>query len=245
MLRFFRRIRQQLLTQNKFSKYMLYAIGEILLVVIGILIALQLDTWKNESRDRERETYYLNSIKTSIELSQHELDRVINDAQLISSSADTLFLLLTHQNHELLQGKFLDSLLFTSTDYSEISLNDGGIQEVLNTGSLDIIKNDRIRIIMASWDERIHKIRKFEEESVYLGRDYTKFLDSYVNFSRWVLDSPSVVIPEKRKQLLADPLLRNYLGRIAGVHGGMYNRYTEEKNLLDSLNTLIDRHLME
>ncbi len=42
MLRFFRQIRQRLLTDHKFSKYLLYAIGEILLVVIGILIALQI-----------------------------------------------------------------------------------------------------------------------------------------------------------------------------------------------------------
>ena len=54
MLRFFRQIRQRLLTDNppdrasragKFSKYLLYAVGEILLVVIGILIALQIDSW--------------------------------------------------------------------------------------------------------------------------------------------------------------------------------------------------------
>jgi len=43
MIKFFRKIRQQLLTENKFSKYLLYAIGEIVLVVIGILIALQID----------------------------------------------------------------------------------------------------------------------------------------------------------------------------------------------------------
>ena len=45
MLKFFRKIRQQLLSENKFSKYLLYAIGEIILVVIGILIALQLNMW--------------------------------------------------------------------------------------------------------------------------------------------------------------------------------------------------------
>ena len=48
MLRFFRQIRQRLLTDNKFSKYLLYAIGEILLVVIGILIAIQVDNWNEE-----------------------------------------------------------------------------------------------------------------------------------------------------------------------------------------------------
>src|SRR5210317_1876116 len=54
MLRFFRQIRQRLLTDNKFSKYLLYAVGEILLVVIGILIALQVNNW-NEARKRDKD----------------------------------------------------------------------------------------------------------------------------------------------------------------------------------------------
>ena len=49
MIKFFRKIRQQLLSQNKLSKYLFYAIGEILLVVIGILIALQINNW-NQNR---------------------------------------------------------------------------------------------------------------------------------------------------------------------------------------------------
>ena len=48
MIKFFRRIRQQLLSENKFSKYLLYAIGEVVLVVIGILIALQINNWNEE-----------------------------------------------------------------------------------------------------------------------------------------------------------------------------------------------------
>ena len=68
MIRFFRQIRQQLLTDNppdkasragKFSKYLLYAVGEILLVVIGILIALQVNNWNEERKSilNEREVY--------------------------------------------------------------------------------------------------------------------------------------------------------------------------------------------
>ncbi len=49
MIKFFRKIRQKLLSENKFSKYLIYAIGEIVLVVIGILIALQINNW-NEGR---------------------------------------------------------------------------------------------------------------------------------------------------------------------------------------------------
>jgi len=111
MIKFFRQIRQKLLRENRFSRYLLYAIGEILLVVIGILIALQINTWNEDRKNLEKENYYLNSIKSSIKLSQSELDRVITDAQHISSSADTLFLLLAHKNYDQLNGIFIDSLL--------------------------------------------------------------------------------------------------------------------------------------
>tara|TARA_R110002072_G_scaffold14272_4_gene59494 strand:- start:1111 stop:1833 length:723 start_codon:yes stop_codon:yes gene_type:complete len=53
MIKFFRKIRQRLLTENKFSKYLIYAIGEIVLVVIGILIALQINNW-NEKRQQKQ-----------------------------------------------------------------------------------------------------------------------------------------------------------------------------------------------
>ena len=60
MIKFFRRIRQKLLSENKFSKYLIYAIGEIILVVIGILIALQINNW-NEGRKLQNEiNIYLN-----------------------------------------------------------------------------------------------------------------------------------------------------------------------------------------
>ena len=54
MIKFFRKIRQNLLTENKFSKYLIYAIGEIILVVIGILIALGTNNWNNEKQEKNK-----------------------------------------------------------------------------------------------------------------------------------------------------------------------------------------------
>lgn len=54
MLRFFRQLRQNLLTENRVSKYLLYAIGEVVLVVVGILIALQINNW-NEAKIKRAE----------------------------------------------------------------------------------------------------------------------------------------------------------------------------------------------
>ncbi len=62
MIKFFRKIRQQLLTENKFSKYLIYAIGEILLVVIGILIALQINNWNEGEKEKKLEDESLRKI---------------------------------------------------------------------------------------------------------------------------------------------------------------------------------------
>jgi hypothetical protein len=66
MIKFFRKIRQNLLMENKTGKYFKYAIGEILLVVIGIIIALQLNNW-NESRNLSyKEIISLKALKSEL-----------------------------------------------------------------------------------------------------------------------------------------------------------------------------------
>ena len=59
MIKFFRHIRQSLIKQNNMGKYFKYAIGEILLVVIGILIALQINNWSQQNQDRKEEQFML------------------------------------------------------------------------------------------------------------------------------------------------------------------------------------------
>lgn len=66
MIRFFRKIRQTLFVQNQFAKYLLYASGEIILVVIGILIALQVNNWNEFKKTQEFETKILKEINLSL-----------------------------------------------------------------------------------------------------------------------------------------------------------------------------------
>ena len=67
MIGFFRKIRKKLADDNKPMKYMRYAIGEILLVVIGILIALQINTWNTSRIDKNEEERYLNRLVVDLE----------------------------------------------------------------------------------------------------------------------------------------------------------------------------------
>ena len=90
MLRFFRQIRQRLLTDNKTGKYLLYAIGEILLVVIGILIALQIDNWNESRKTRVVEIELLKTIKSDLESTLSDVQDDY-DAHLSSQESGTKF----------------------------------------------------------------------------------------------------------------------------------------------------------
>ena len=74
MIKFFRRIRKNLLMENKTGKYLKYAVGEIVLVVIGILIALQINTWKKNNDKRVQEITILKNIQEDISLDTLDLD---------------------------------------------------------------------------------------------------------------------------------------------------------------------------
>jgi sensor domain CHASE-containing protein len=67
MIKFFRKIRQKTLTENKFGKYLTYAIGEIILVVIGILIALQINNANDNSKLKQQTKTYEKILITELE----------------------------------------------------------------------------------------------------------------------------------------------------------------------------------
>ncbi len=98
MIKFFRRIRQRLLTENKFSKYLLYAIGEIILVVIGIMIALGINNWNEERNLNLVGVQFLKDIQVDLKKDLRLADSIITiNKQSFSliSSIDSVF----HRKH--------------------------------------------------------------------------------------------------------------------------------------------------
>jgi len=121
MLKFFRKIRRQLLSENSFSKYLLYAIGEILLVVIGILIALQINNWNETKKDRQQEQQILAAIldnlvedETNLDYAtqnfvnaQRAIERIIFPTQVPKDSLTYLFFQAYHfENYVPIRAAF-------------------------------------------------------------------------------------------------------------------------------------------
>ncbi|WP_375324001.1 DUF6090 family protein [Flagellimonas sp. GZD32] len=74
MIKFFRKIRLRLLSENKFSKYLVYAVGEIILVVIGILIALQINNWNEKRKARIVEANFFEDVLQDLKKDQDRLE---------------------------------------------------------------------------------------------------------------------------------------------------------------------------
>lgn len=77
MIKFFRKIRKQLLKEKKFWNYLVYAIGEIVLVVIGILIALWINNYNENIVKQDKEQIYLVGLKSEFQISKIKLEELI------------------------------------------------------------------------------------------------------------------------------------------------------------------------
>lgn len=78
MLHFFRKIRKELLANSQTIRYLKYALGEIILVVIGILIAIQVDNWNNERIETEKTKLLFHEVSDELELNIENIDRILN-----------------------------------------------------------------------------------------------------------------------------------------------------------------------
>jgi len=107
MIKFFRKIRQKLLSENKFSRYLIYAIGEIVLVVIGILIALSINNWNESEKQKSKEIEILTSMSALLGKDQNSIEKIIPYNKRIRNSID---IILERLNSDL---PYQDSLKYT------------------------------------------------------------------------------------------------------------------------------------
>ena len=150
MLKFFRRIRQNLLAENKTGKYFKYAIGEIILVVIGILIALQINNWNESRKSDAQELSALNNIHRDFLKNKDILEEVKTSTLLILESGVQI---LNHTGNKVKpdsESSFNNWLnqLFNSTPYYP---QNGFLDDLLSSGKLGIFKNVELRNLLSSW----------------------------------------------------------------------------------------------
>jgi len=170
MIKFFRKIRQKLLTEIKFSKYLIYAIGEIILVVIGILIALQINNWNETKKISNSETNYLNVLKLEFEKNQEKLQFAIKTNQNNLKSARKLSDLMSNDSTNVTLTKLRSLILGVVNSEVQYRPNNGVINEIINSGKLEIFKDDSLRFMISSWDGQLLRVKFQEQEELNVAR---------------------------------------------------------------------------
>lgn len=156
-MKFFRNTRQSLLMKNKSgqsalatSRYFSYALGEVALVVIGILIALGINNWNESRKDGLKEQVILKSLKVNL-TENLKLLYLANQATLNAYNASLDLHQLITPNSSGINTKQVDSLLSVTFDYFSFDANSGAINEIINSGQLNIIKNEALKNQISNW----------------------------------------------------------------------------------------------
>lgn len=141
MINLFRSIRQKLLSENKFSKYLLYAIGEIALVMIGILLALQVNNWNEQQKDNATEQKLLTALQEDLIIN---IDRLKSDILLEQNTIDQAQKIIAHLDARKPYDPSLDAI-FAEAIYSPDVILSTSSYESLKFKGVDIIQKEVLR----------------------------------------------------------------------------------------------------
>ncbi|MDX1702448.1 MAG: DUF6090 family protein, partial [Melioribacteraceae bacterium] len=135
MLTFFRKIRKKLLGTANTSKYILYAVGEIALVVIGILIALQINNWNERNKTRAKEYQALSEILSDLDVSITSLNHILyTDENNIEQAIYSLNVVLEHLNNSTPYHDSLSLHFRNVFNYPDVDLKSSGFESLTSMG---------------------------------------------------------------------------------------------------------------
>ncbi|NKI30941.1 DUF6090 family protein [Croceivirga thetidis] len=171
MIKFFRHIRQKLLNEGKSSKYLTYAIGEIALVVFGILIALQINNWNNDRLNVQKEIWYLDNIANDMFNQKSGLLQLKKEYLNSVSVSENLLLDVKVSK----QYESIDSLsqklnqLMTSHSYRNI---DNTYREMVSSGQVSLIENDSLILEIIDfyiYSSEVEEMFKVNQDQLFFG----------------------------------------------------------------------------
>ena len=162
--------------QNKVSKYLLYAIGEIVLVVIGILIAFGLNSWNKTRENNIREKEILLSIQGEFKQNLIELENYVKTIDFSNNHRSIILTYLEEFGPDYIPSA-LDSLeyhLNRSYEERSLDLGQGSIRTIINSNELSLIRSDSLRALLTSWE--LDNIDHNEEDKLYLDIVYHNYI---------------------------------------------------------------------
>ena len=158
-----RNLRRNLMKNNSTGKYLLYALGEVVLIVLGILAALWIDNWNQERQEANREQFYLSGLKEEFQVSLLKLDTLIAVNRNSYRTSEELLHRIPQakstEDEETISGLLVEALSY-GTAYNP---NNSLLNELINSGRMEILSDTELRKRLTSWESFVESVLHQEE----------------------------------------------------------------------------------
>ncbi len=226
---------------------MLYALGEIVLIVFGILIAMEIGNWNEQRKIRQLELVYLEGLKGEFEQSRIKLQTLIEVNQSVYEDAKTIADYIT--SNQFPNEQQLSTLIFNTLSYEQAyNPNNSLLNEIISAGYLKNITNQQLRQELSSWESTIQSIHRQEET---LREQREKVLDLFRKEDsslRTVLQQANIIEEEmgliKSQQLHSNMTIiksREFENNLLPyILTGIITETTHYNPLLERINTILE-----
>ena len=234
MMRFFRNIRQRLLSKNNIKKYLLYAVGEIFLVMIGILLALQVNNLNEERKNRALESAYLSDIHQDFLKNKNQFEERLqtfrNQYQLADSLCRQVFP-ITDKNWNGIKKIYGRAFLPVTFNPNRSSIN-----VLVSSGRSDIIQNDSLKKMILAWNDKYEDYKEGEDALLKLWDTWNDILINEPYFDDYRGDAIQS-IPYNLKVKL-ERLMRRRRAEL-GLTTSRWKLNQESNEILTMINSII------
>ena len=243
MIKFFRKIRQNLLNEGKTTRYFKYAIGEIVLVVIGILIALQINTWNQERLSKNELELTLSDVHKEFLENKRAIEYTLK-VNIESFQNGKLLMSLIGKTKEELQSKNIDELLFQSLEGKPFKPTQRSLAGILQHGRLELLQNDNLKNLIFQWTQILKEYdahhNRFESK---IDNDLVPFLSK--NYSLKDIDMHGTLAWENKTELEIDKLAIFNNIEFENILDDLLYRISRSTSDLEKLVMIIDAIVQE
>jgi hypothetical protein len=216
-------------TRKSFSpmgRYLIYGVGEIILVVIGILIALQINNWNQAMNDRGNEKKILSNLLQDLRYSQSKLtfalERYTVEVERLESTLNYIGL----KADELTPDQ---KFIISNSGYTSTAIADGTLNSILNSEKLELIENDSLKYLLTAYPAEINKFQsqQLNVKSIVL-QIHRPILEKYVSLTSYI-SSDTIKFPSLKKYAVPsdfDSLLKD-----KKYQNALVDRLIQTKNL--------------
>jgi hypothetical protein len=239
MIQFFRKIRQKLLSENRFSRYLVYAVGEIVLVVIGILIALQINNWNLERISRSELKLVYQIIKADLVEDINETGVFIKDYK---ERHEEVFRMWIHEPPTKEQWDANPDLYDMFKGYSDFSINQRGYELLKGLSTSTILEDSLAEKVVRFYEDHALEL---EIAAWELNHDFT---DNWLHFKKynWPIDFYNYNQTDSYFKYLTEDVdakrrMAIYSNLYAGYAWEMYRYKENAQQLVQEIDQYLDK----